>query len=75
MEELGQGTMNGGRSMIQADLREPVVRMSPLPDEDSQELGERTGMAHVWTGWQPFDIRICKFEIDQWFTAMNREIF
>ena len=39
--------MNGDRKIVHADLREPVVRMSPLPDEDSRELGERTGIAHV----------------------------
>ena len=71
MKGLGESTMNSDRRIIQADLREPVVRMSPLPDEDSRELGEQTGTAHVWMGWPPFDTRICKFEIDQWLNAYN----
>ena len=71
MKGLGQGTMNNDRRIRQADLRRPLVRMSPLPDENLRESGERIGIAHVWMGWPPFDTRICKFEIDQWFNAYN----
>ena len=66
--------MNNDRRIIQADLQEPVVKMSPLPDANSRELGERRGIAHVWMGWPPFDMRICKFEMDQWFSANNMQL-
>ena len=65
MKGLGQGKMNDDRRIIQADLREPVMKMSPLPDENSRELGERAGLAHVCMVWPPFDMRICNLEMDQ----------
>ena len=36
---LGESTMKNDRKMIKADLLDPVVRMSLLPDEFSRELG------------------------------------
>ena len=71
MKGLGQGKMKNDRRIRQADLREPVVKMSPLPVENSREPSERSGIAQVWMGWPPFDMRICKYEIDQWHNAKN----
>ncbi len=25
----------------------------------------------MWTGWPPFDVGFCKFELDQWFVAFD----
>ncbi len=32
---------------------------------------EKTTVSRVWMGWPPFDVRICKFELDQWFNACS----
>ena len=36
-------------------------------DYDERMIG--TSSAGVWTGWPPFDVRICKFEMEQWLNA------
>ena len=71
MKGLREGKIKNDRRIMQTDLRGPVMRMSPLPDEHSRQLGEQTGTAHIWMGWPPFDTRICKFEIDQWLNAYS----
>ena len=48
--------------------------MSPMvtgKDETGKDTGivERTGTARVWEGWPPFDMRVCKFEMDEWMNA------
>ena len=69
MKGLGLGKMNDDRRIKRADLREPLVKMSPLPDKNSRELGERTGIVYVWMSWPSFDMRVSKFEMDQCFIA------
>ncbi len=70
IEEMGFGF---GRQILKADLRKPMVELSPLcVNEDGMEPeAEKTSTARMWMGWPPFDLRIFKFELDQWFTACN----
>ncbi len=73
IEENDDGDLGYGRQILKADLRKPMVELSPLRvNKDGMEPEvEKTTVARVWMGWPPFDVRICKFELDQWFTACN----
>ncbi len=62
--------LNRKRRIIRADLREPVVEMSPLLEVCDGNL-IRTGTSRIWLGWPAFDIRICKFEMDQLLAASD----
>ncbi len=79
-EESGNGDCGYGRHIVRADLRKPMVELSPLHlNEDGIEaVVEQTHSARVSLGWPVFDIRICKFEIEQWLAAcdvnVNRNI-
>ncbi len=73
IEENDDGDLGYGRQILKADVRKPMVELSPLcVNEDGMEPEvEKTDTARVWMGWPPFDVRICKFELDQWFNACN----
>ena len=67
-----RGGSKGGyqRKIIPADLRDPIVELCPLQtDEDNRVVGANE--VRVWMGWPPFDVRICKFEMEQWLKAFN----
>ena len=64
-ERVREVEKKNDRRIVQADLRKPVVKISPL----HYEVGEQTGIAYAWMGWPPLDKRICKFEIDKWLNA------
>ncbi len=89
--DAAMGCMNGfeededsdsgyGRRIVKADLRKPIVELCPLRvDEYSIDAAvEKTGTARIWMGWPPFDMRFCKFELEQWLAAcdinLNREL-
>ncbi len=67
IEKKDDGDLGYGRQILKADLHKPMVELSPLcENEDRMEPEvEKTGTARVWMGWPPFDVRICKFELDQ----------
>ncbi len=73
IEEQDDDDMGYGRQILRADLSKPMVELSPLRvNEDGMEPEvEKTAAARMWMGWLPFDVGICKFELDEWFTACN----
>ncbi len=68
LEETDIGNCGYGRKIVRADLRKPIVEISPLRvNEDGIEPEvQETTTARVWMGWLPFHEGICKFELDQW---------
>ncbi len=75
-EEFSNGKFGYGRKIVRAELGKPMVELCPLlVDKDGIEpVVRRTSTARVWTGWPAFDVRICKFEVDQWFDACGLDI-
>lgn len=49
------------------DLARPMRTLSHS-DQD-QVLSNLPGQLHVWTVWTMFEVRFCKFELDQWMHA------
>ncbi len=73
-EEAGNGEQGYGRKIMRAELRKPMVEVcAALPE--NEETGDgvvaRRSRARVWKGWPAFDVRICKFEVDQWLCVLN----
>ncbi len=65
-----------GRTILKADLRKPMVELSPLCVKEGR-LGpevDKTSRVRIWMGWLPFDVGICKFELDQWFAACDAKL-
>ncbi len=64
------------RRIVQPNLLKPIVELSPLSvnGHGIEAVVERTSTARVWAGWPVFDVRICKFEVDQWVNACNIDI-
>ena len=67
-EEGKNGEKGYERKIVCANLRKPMVEMCPLlMDGDGiEKIVARTSTARIWMGWPPFEVRICKFEVDQW---------
>ncbi len=75
--EKGRGGKGGyGRKIVKAELRKPMVELCPLrvSDDGREAFVERTDTTRIWTGWPPFDTRICKFEVDQWLKACKIDL-
>ncbi len=72
-EEHDDGDWGYGRQILKADLHEPMIELCPLRvNEDGIEPEvEKTTNARVWMGWPAFDVRICKFELEQWLSACD----
>ncbi len=72
-EQACNGEVGYGRKIVRADLRKPPVELCPVRVNyfELEAQLERTGTVRVWTGWPAFDVRICKFEMDQWLDACN----
>ena len=70
-----RGGSKGGyeRNIRSADLRDPIVELCPLLFEDEERV-IKTSKVRVWMGWPPFDIHICKFEMEQWLNASNIDL-
>ncbi len=73
IEEKRDGDLGYDRQIVRADLSRPMVELSPLRvnEEGMEPEVEKTGTARMWMGWLPFDSRIFKFELDQWFAACD----
>ncbi len=73
IEEKSDSDLGYDQQIVRADLSRPMVELSPLRvNEDGMEPEvEKTTTARMWMGWLPFDVGICKFELDEWFTACN----
>ncbi len=82
-EDGGNGDCGYGRQIVKADLRKPMVEMCPLRfvedelyppsvDENGIETAvKKTSRTRVWLGWPVFDVKICKFEMEQWLAACD----
>ncbi len=75
-EEGKDGKKGYGRKIVKAELRKPMVELCPLRviDDGMGTTVETTRTARVWMGWPVFDVRICKFEVDQWVDACNIDV-
>ena len=65
-----------GRKIIRPNLREQMVELCQLY-VNGYGIGavmDQMSTARVWLGWPAFDVRICKFEMDQWLDACNVNI-
>ncbi len=73
IEEHDSGAWGYGRQIPRADLRKPMLELCPLliNEYGIVPVAERTAIARVWMGWPAFDVRICKFEFDQWLAACD----
>ena len=61
------------RKIRRTDLRDAMVVLPPLRMGD-EETSIETSDVKVWMGWPPFDVRICKFEMEQWLNAFNIDL-
>ncbi len=77
-EEGRDGELGYGRRVVRTQLGNSVVEFSPLfVNKDGigeSSVLERTSTARVWMGWPPFDLQICKFEVDQWLNACKIDL-
>ncbi len=53
-----------------------MVELCPLRvNQDGIEPAvDKTNIVRVWTGWLAFDVRVCKFECDQWLAACDVDL-
>ncbi len=74
-EEAVDGEMGYGRKIVRAQLGKPMVELCPLLvyEDGIEPVVEKTSAARVWTGWPAFDVRICKFEVEEWADACGRD--
>ncbi len=61
------------RNIVRVELGAPMVELCSLRVDKPgiERVVQRTRTVRVWTGWPTFDVRICKFEVDQWLHACN----
>ena len=71
--DRGSGKVKYERKIKRANLREGMVTLCPLRTEDDVRVVE-TSIVEVWMGWPPFDVHICKFEMDQWLKACDIDL-
>ncbi len=43
-------------------------------NSSSSESESREKTARIWKGWPPFDVRFCKFEMEQWLGACDIDV-
>ncbi len=72
-EESLHDELRYGRTIVKANLHNPIVELCPVRTNESgiEPVLEKVSVARVWTGWLPFDARICKFELDQWLAVCD----
>ena len=71
--DLGGGQVKYERKIRRADLRDGMVELCPLRTDDEERVIE-TSSVEVWVGWPPFDVHICKFEMEQWLKACDIDL-
>ena len=67
------GKVKYERKIRRADLRDGMVTMRPLRTNDDEIVVE-TSSVEVWMGCPPFDVQICKFEVEQWLKACDIDL-
>ncbi len=72
-EDWKNGELGYGRRIVKPNLGKPMVEVCPLhvDDDGIEPVVEKTSTVRFWTGWPAFDLKICKFEVDQWLSACN----
>ncbi len=75
-EENGNCDCGYGRHIVRADLRQPIVELSPmhLNEDGIEAVVEQTRSVRVCLGWPVFDVRVWKFEIEQWLAACDDNV-
>ena len=69
----GAGIVIYLRRIRRANLRDGIVELCPLrTDYDGRVI--ETSSVGVWMGWPPFDVHICKFEMEQWLKACDIDL-
>ena len=71
--DRGDGKVEYERKIRRADLRDGTVALCPLRTNDEARVRE-TNSLKVWIGWPPFDVHICKFEMEQWLKACDIDL-
>ena len=71
--DRGGGKLKYERNIRRADLRDGMVTLCPLRTDHDKGVVE-TSIVQVWMGWPPFDVHICKFEMEQWLNACDVDL-
>ncbi len=61
------------RRIMRPNLQQGIVELSPLHQVDNRRCKE-TNTARIWMGWPAFDVRICKFEMEQLLAVCGIEL-
>ena len=69
----GGGKGEYERRIRRADLRDTIVELSPLRTDEEERVIE-TSIVGVWMGWPPFDVHICRFEMEHWLDAYDIDL-
>ena len=71
--DRGGGRVKYERKLRRADLRDGMVTLYPQRTNDNKRATERSSVK-VWMVWPPFDVHICKFEMEQWLKACDMDL-
>ncbi len=76
IEGGGNGDCEYGGQIVRPYLRKPIVELCSLRlYEDGIEAEVKmTSTARVCLGWPVFDMKICKFEMEQWLAACGVKV-
>lgn len=67
-EEGADADIKYERTILRVDLREPMAELCPLSVNNEGSV-KKTDTVRLWMGWLPFDVHVCKFELEQWLAA------
>ncbi len=57
------------------NLRKPMLALCPLHLKRGRRSSVlQSSTAYVWTGWPPFDWRVCQFEVNQWLGSFEMDL-
>ena len=71
--ERDDGKVKYGRKIRKADQRDGMLTLCPLRRNDDERVIE-TKSVEVWMGLPPFDVQVCKFEMEQWLKACDIDL-
>ena len=72
-DNRGCGKVKYERKIRNADLRDGMVTLCSLRTNDETRVVEMN-IVGVWVGCSPFDVHICKFEMEQWLNACDIDL-
>ncbi len=74
-DESRTNKVENKRIFREVDLRKSMLELSPFHVENIEGSNPTTtGTVRVWMGWPAYDVRICKFELDEWLTACKIDL-